>query len=168
MKTERKQKVQVVALIIAILIPLIVGGVSAILTAGDMDIYETMNQPALAPPSWLFPIAWTILYILMGLASYFIFTSNAPAGAKWTALAFYFAQLVLNFFWTPIFFTYSLYLVALIVLLIMWAFVLVCVILFFRIKPVAGILMCILLLWTTFAAYLNLSYYLMSISPMPL
>ena len=168
MKTERKQKVQVLALIIAILIPLIIGGVSAILTAKDMSIYETMNKPALAPPSWLFPIAWTILYVLMGLASYYIFTSFAETSKKWIALAFYFAQLVLNFFWTPIFFTYSLYLIAFIVLIVMWVLILICVILFFKIKPIAGLLMCPLLLWTTFAAYLNFSYYIMSITPMPL
>lgn len=168
MKNESKQKINVFALIIAIIIPLIVGGISAFLTSGDMQIYDTLNQPVLAPPAWLFPIAWTILYILMGLATYFIFTSDADPKKKTVALLLYAAQLVLNFFWTPLFFTYGLYLVALIELLVMWVIVLIDTILFFKIKPIAGILMLVLLLWLSFATYLNLAYYVMSITPMPI
>lgn len=168
MNSKRKQKINIFALIIAIIIPLIVGGISAFLTSGDMQIYETLSRPALAPPAWLFPIAWTILYILMGLASYFIFASTADSKKKTIALLLYAAQLVLNFFWTPLFFSYSLYLVALIELLVMWVIVLIDTILFFKIKPIAGVLMLVLLLWLSFATYLNLAYYIMSITPMPI
>lgn len=168
MKSENKQKINIFALIIAIIVPLIVGGISAFLTSGDMQIYETLNKPALAPPAWLFPIAWTILYILMGLASYYVFTSTADSKKKTTSLLFYAAQLVLNFFWTTLFFTYGLYLVALIEIIVMWIIVLICTILFFKIKPIAGILMFVLLLWLSFATYLNSAYYVMSITPMPI
>ena len=62
--------------IICLVIPLAVGGISALLTGGGMDTFETLNQPPLSPPGWLFPVVWTILYILMGIASYLVLTSG--------------------------------------------------------------------------------------------
>lgn len=59
-------------LIICLLIPLAVGGLSALLTMGSMDVYANLNQPPLSPPGFLFPIVWTILFILMGISSYLI------------------------------------------------------------------------------------------------
>ena len=168
MQTETKKRVRVFALIIALLIPLLVGGFSALLTAADMKFYETMNHPPLSPPSWVFPIAWTILYALMGLASYYIYTSDADPERKRTALLFYAAQLVMNLFWSTLFFTYSRYLISLIWLLAMWVLILVCAVRFYRIRHTAGLMMGVLFLWTTFAAYLNFASYIMSITPMPL
>lgn len=150
-------------MIIAILIPLFVGGFSALLTGADMDVYDTMTRPFLAPPSWLFPIAWTILYVLMGISSYFVYVSDADPIKKRRALIFYIAQLVMNLFWSTLFFTYAQYLISLIWLLIMWVLIIICTIKFYKIRRAAGIMMCVLLLWTTFAAYLNLSYYLQTL-----
>ena len=61
-------------------LPLIVGAISALLTGNAMDSYQVMNQPPLAPPAWLFPIAWTILYILMGLISNITFSKMIISG----------------------------------------------------------------------------------------
>ena len=163
-----KKKVRVFVLIAALLIPLLVGGFSAYLTAGDMEVYQTMNHPPLAPPAWVFPIAWTVLYLLMGLASYLVYTSDASPERKRKALMFYAAQLVMNFFWSTLFFTYARYLLSLIWLLIMWGLVVICALRFSRIRRAAGRMMGVLLLWTTFAAYLNLATYVMSITPMPI
>ena len=163
-----KQKIRVGALAAAILIPVFVGLLSTYLTAEDMTIYETVNLPPLAPPGWIFPIAWTVLYILMGSASYIVYVSDADEEAKRKALLFYAVQLALNFFWSTLFFTYRRYLLSLIWLAVMWAAVLICVIRFFRIRRSAGLMMTALLLWSTFAAYLNLAWYTLSITPMPL
>lgn len=168
MKTETKNRVRIFALIIALLIPLLVGGFSAFLTAEDMKFYDTMARPPLSPPGWVFPVAWTILYALMGLASYFIYTSDAEPERKRKALMFYAAQLVMNLLWSTLFFTYSRYLISLIWLLVMWVLILVCAVRFYRIRHAAGLMMGVLFLWTTFAAYLNLACYIMSITPMPI
>lgn len=166
MKTESKKKIRVFTLIAALLIPLLVGGFSAFLTAEDMKIYEAMNRPPLAPPGWVFPVAWTILYLLMGLASYYVYTSDADVERKRKALLFYAAQLIMNFFWSTLFFTYARYLISLLWLLIMWILILVCAIRFYRIHHAAGLAMVGLFLWTTFAAYLNFACLLMSLTPM--
>lgn len=168
MKTERKKKLRIGALIAALLIPLAAGGFSAFLTAGDMDLYESMSRPALAPPGWLFPIAWTVLYVMMGVASYLVYVSDAPAETKRKAFRPYIAQLAMNFFWSTLFFTYNRFLTALIWLLLMWVLVLITMIRFFRISRASGLMMCGLLLWLTFAAYLNLACYVLSVTPMPL
>ena len=89
-------------LIICLLIPLAVGGLSALLTMGSMDVYANLNQPPLSPPGFLFPIVWTILFILMGISSYLIFVSDDRNKTK--ALVLYAIQLVFNFVWSLIFF----------------------------------------------------------------
>ena len=155
-------------MIAAIAIPLLVGAFSAYLTADDMKIYESLGKPFLAPPGWLFPIVWTILYALMGLASYFVFTADAEEKVRQKALRLYAVQLAMNLFWSTLFFTYHQYLISLIWLLIMWVLILITGLRFFKIRKEAGIMMGILFIWTTFAAYLNLSYYIMSINVTPL
>lgn len=168
MKNEAGKKVRVFALIAALLIPLLVGGFSALLTAEDMKLYETMNRPPLAPPGWVFPIAWTILYALMGLASYYVYSSDADPERKRKALLFYAAQLAMNLLWSTLFFSYQRYMISLIWLLAMWVVILVCAVRFYRIRHAAGLMMGVLFLWTTFAAYLNLACYMISITPMPI
>ncbi len=96
-------KIQWKKLILCIVIPLAVGGLSALSTRGGMEIFQSLNKPALAPPSWLFPVAWTILYILMGVASYLVLVSEKPYHK---ALDIYGVQLAFNYLW-PIFFLLS-------------------------------------------------------------
>ncbi len=64
--------------LICIAVPLLVGGLSALITRTGMDIFETINKPSLSPPGWLFPVVWTILFILMGIASYLVLVSEKP------------------------------------------------------------------------------------------
>ena len=155
-------------LALAIAIPLCIGGISAVLTGDMMKEYFFMNKPPLSPPGWLFPIVWSILYVTMGLASYILLTSGAGRELIVKALVFYGVQLALNFFWSILFFNYSLFLWALIELLAMWVTVIVTAVLFFRADPSAGWLMVPCVLWTGFAAYLNYAVYKLSITPMPL
>ena len=133
-----------------------------------MKEYFFLNKPPLSPPGWVFPIAWTILYVMMGLASYLVIHSMADKLLINRALVFYAIQLVLNFFWSILFFKCSLYLWAFVELIAMWAVIIVTTVFFFRASTPAGVMMIPYILWTTFAAYLNLAVYKLSITPMPL
>ena len=148
-------------LIISILIPLAVGGLSAFLTRDGMMAFESLEMPPLSPPRWLFPLAWTILYVLMGIASYLVFTSGKPYRSK-TALTFYGIQLIFNFFWSLIFFNLNEFLIAFVWLVIMLFFIIVTSVLFYRISRPAGYLLIPYILWVTFAGYLNLGIYLLN------
>lgn len=149
-------------LFICIAIPLAVGGLSAWLTRGSMDTFETLTKPPLNPPGWLFPVVWTILYALMGTASYLILTSGADSQRVRQALCLYGLQLAINFVWPILFFNLSLYLASFLWLILLWIFILLTTIQFYRISPLAGDLMLPYLLWVTFAGYLNFGIYLLN------
>ncbi|WP_310602100.1 TspO/MBR family protein [Anaerosporobacter sp.] len=146
-------------LIISILIPIAIGALSA-LFSGGMNTYSTINTPSFAPPSILFPIVWTILYVLMGISSYIIYTSDSPQKSK--ALFFYALQLFFNFWWSIIFFNFSMYLLAFIWLIVLIILIIIMIVQFYQISPIAAYLQIPYLLWCIFAAYLNYSIYLMN------
>ena len=149
--------------IISILIALAVGGLAAWLTRNSMDIYSSINQPALAPPGWLFPIVWGILYVLMGISSGLIYTNESVSPEeKSIALKIYGFQLIVNFFWSLIFFNLRNYLFAFFWILLLWVLIIFMIIRFVRIKPIAGWLQIPYLSWVTFAAYLNFMIYLLN------
>ncbi len=150
------------ALIGAILIPLAVGGFSAILTGGNMKIFGELAKPPLAPPGWLFPVVWTILYTLMGISSYLIYVSAAPKEQKNTALLSYGIQLAVNFFWSIIFFNMEAYLLAFLWLVLLWALIVLTVKHFAKISKPAARLLVPYLLWVTFAGYLSYGIYLLN------
>ena len=156
MKTKRKN------LIICVAIPLAAGGLSALLSRGGMEAFAALNKPALSPPGWLFPVVWTLLYVLMGLASYFVFASGSGSAEKEQALTVYGYQLIFNFFWSLWFFNLSFYLFAFIWLVILWLLILVTTVRFYRIEPKAGYLLLPYLVWVTFAGYLNFAIYLLN------
>lgn len=146
-------------LILCIIVPLAVGGLSAFLTKDGMETFKTVQKPPLTPPEKLFPFVWTILYLLMGIASYIILTSGKP---KIAGLILYGVQLFFNFFWSVLFFNKQLYLFSFIWLVIMWLLILAAAILFYRNTRLAGCLMIPYLLWTAFAGYLNFGVYLLN------
>lgn len=152
-------KIQWKKLILCTAIPLAVGGLAGILTRGGMETFQSLNKPSLSPPGRLFPVAWTILYILMGFASYLVLTSDKP---NRSALAAYGIQLAFNFVWPIIFFNLEAYLFSFIWLVVLWILILITMILFFRISESAGYILLPYLLWVTFAGYLNLSIYLLN------
>ena len=106
-------------LIVSILIPLAVGGAAALIANGSFKDFEALNKPPLAPPAWAFPAAWTLLYILMGIAAYLVYCSEKYPGRIERALTFYAVQLFMNFCWTLIFFNLKLYLAAFIWLVLL-------------------------------------------------
>ncbi len=149
-------------LIIAILIPLLVGGLSALISGGGMEAFQSLNQPPLSPPGWLFPVVWTILYILMGIASYLVYTSEAPKADKFLAFGLYGFQLFFNFFWSIIFFNLEKYLFAFVWLIVLWMLIIMTTVVFRTISKSAARLMIPYILWVTFAGYLNLAIYLLN------
>ena len=139
-------------LAISVLIPIAVGSISALLS-GNMDIYSTLNKPPLSPPGYIFPIAWTILYILMGISSYIIYMSQSPNREK--ALKIYAVQLAINFFWSILFFGFSQYFLSFLWLALLITVIIVMIREFYQISPLAAWLQIPYLLWCLFAAYLN-------------
>ncbi len=139
-------------LVISILIPIAAGSVSALLS-GNMDIYSNLNKPPLSPPGFLFPLVWTILYILMGISSYIIYLSQDPDREK--ALKVYAVQLAVNFFWSILFFGFSQYFISFLWLILLIAAIIIMIKQFYQISPLAAWLQIPYLLWCIFAAYLN-------------
>ncbi len=148
--------------IFALMLPLIIGIISAALSSQGMMMYGSMDKPPLSPPAWVFSVAWTILYLMMGAASYLILVSGADIRSRKTAMILYVIQLFMNFMWSILFFNWQLYLFALIWLLIMWGIVIICALKFKRISRTAAWLMVPYILWLTFAAYLNLGAYILA------
>ena len=148
-------------LIISLAIPLAAGGLGALL-GGGMDTYASLKQPPLSPPGWVFPIVWSILYLLMGYASYRIYVSEADQEDKRKALTFYGIQLLLNFLWPVVFFGLQWYWAAFAVLLALWVMIYLTMHLFGVIDDTAENLLIPYLLWVTFAGYLNLGVALMN------
>ena len=151
-------------LIVCILIPLAVGSIAGLLTMGGMEKFATLNKPPLSPPAWLFPVAWTILYTLMGISSYLIYTSEEPkdSSLKSQALSTYGYQLLVNFLWPVFFFDFQWYLFSFLWLVFLWILVLKMILEFRKINPLAALLNIPYLLWLTFAAYLNLGVWLLN------
>jgi len=155
-------KINKKALIIAIAIPLLVGAVSAFISSNSMEQFGQLNKPPLAPPGFLFPIVWTILYTLMGISSYLVFSSNKKQEDVKDALTVYALQLAVNFFWSIFFFNLEWYLFSFFWLILLWVLILYTILLFYQISKPAAYLMVPYLLWVTFAGYLNLGIYVLN------
>lgn len=149
MKEKTKQLIKSLAL------PLLAGTVSGLLSRGAMQNFQEVIQPALSPPAWLFPIVWTLLYILMGYSAYLIQTSNANFDEKSEAILLYRYQLIVNFLWPIFFFNFEWYLFSFAWLILLWILVLLMILSFGKISKTAARLNIPYLIWLTFAAYLN-------------
>lgn len=153
-------KKKVLPIIIAIAIPLIVGGLAGLLTMNSMGFYETINKPPLAPPGFLFPIVWGLLYTLMGVSSYLVWKEKTAESRM--ALYIYAFQLILNFVWPLLFFNGRLFLFSFVWLIILLITVIYMTIKFYNVNKLAGILQIPYILWLTFASYLNLAIFLLN------
>ena len=149
-------------LFVAIFVPLAVGGLSTLITGDAMSSFDMLEKPPLSPPPWLFPAVWTVLYTLMGAASYLVYTSGAPRADKVLSLGLYGFQLFFNFFWSIIFFSLEKYLFAFVWLFVMWLLILMTTLAFRGISRGAAWLMVPYILWVVFAGYLNLGVYLLN------
>lgn len=153
---KRKTKVY----IIAIIIPLVVGGLAALLTANSREFYEGLNKPFFAPPGIVFPIVWGILYVLMGISSGAVYLT--PSKDRYTAVKLYLFQLALNFFWPIIFFNLDALWLAFAWILALDAALVAMVVKFYSVNKKAANLQIPYLIWCGFATVLNLSVALMN------
>ena len=143
-------------IILSILVAEAVGALSGFLTREGMKLFtDAVAQPPLSPPPLLFPIVWTVLYALMGYGSARIWLST-PSPDRSRALNLYAIQLVVNFFWSLIFFNAQAFGFAFFWLLLLWVLVLLMILAFDKIDPLSAKLQVPYLIWLTFAAYLNL------------
>ena len=142
----------------SILIPVIVGGVVGIIISGFID-YEVLQKPFLAPPGFLFPVVWTILYILMGV-SYGILKSKGLTDEKTDLI--YYLQLVVNALWSIFFFVFDWQLFSFLWIILLDILVAIMIYVFYSKDKLAGLLQIPYLLWILFASYLNLAIYLLN------
>ena len=143
-------------------IALAVGGLSGLLSMEGMKLYtETALKPPLTPPGWLFSVVWTILYALMGISSARIWL--APESKERSmGLNLYVVQLIVNFFWSLLFFNAQAYGLAALWLILLWVLVLLMIIEFSKVDKLAAWLQILYLIWLTFAAYLNLGVWFLN------
>lgn len=144
---------------VSIAAALAVGGLSAVVNAGRF-MSETLRQPPLLPPPWLFPIVWTILFILMGISAARVYRSGAPCAGD--ALFLYAVQLLVNFLWTVFYFSFGAYLLAFFWLLFLLLLVALMLARFERAAPGVGKLQLPYAAWLLFAAYLNFGTWLLN------
>lgn len=149
-------------IVVGILIAEGVGGLSALLSGGFSDVYTVLRQPPLAPPAWVFPVAWSILYAMMGAASGLIWAVAGETPQGKNALTLYAVQLTLNFSWSIIFFRFQALRLSVAVILLLTVTVIWTAFLFRRIRPAAGWLMVPYILWLLFASYLNIGVWLLN------
>ena len=142
-----------------ILLPLAVGIISSLVTGNAMTGFSKFNQPPLAPPAWLFPVAWTILYVLMGVASYLIYRikpkNKTEEKLQKTESVVYFVQLFFNFMWTILFFKFELRWFAFGWLIAMWLMIFALIFMCAKNRKAAAWCLVPYIIWCTFAAYLN-------------
>ena len=143
------------------LLTLAVGGVGGFVTSLGMDSFDALTKPPLTPPSFLFPIVWTVLFILMGVGAARIFMTE-PTAARNRALIVYVVQLAVNFFWSIIFFNLQAYAFAFFWLILLWVLILTMIYLFCKVDKPAALIQIPYAIWVTFAGYLNLMIWLMN------
>ena len=144
--------------IISLLLPLAVGGISGYFTVKAIPgWYAQLNKPWFNPPNWLFSPVWTSLYIMMGIALWLVWKSDASQKLKQRAIYLFAAQLVLNFFWSLIFFNLHQIGWAMVEIMAMWGMILLSIVAFANVNKAAAWLLVPYISWVSFATILNYS-----------
>ena len=154
-------KIRWKTLIFNLAVPLITGAVSGFLTRSAMQQYGQLNQPPLSPPSAVFPVVWTTLFLLMGISAYLVTMKRSDGLKSFDLPAVYWIQLIVNFIWPLIFFNLAIYGIALAWLILLIILVIYMIFQFHDITPAAGWLQVPYLLWLIFAGYLNAGIWLL-------
>jgi tryptophan-rich sensory protein len=139
-----------------------VGALAGFLTRNSTELYQnTIVQPPLSPPALVFPVVWALLYALMGISAAMIYLSP-PSEQRFSSLALYVLQLIVNFFWSILFFNLQAFGGALLWLIVLWVLILWMILSFRKVSPLAAKLQIPYLLWVTFAGYLNAGVWLLN------
>lgn len=154
--SKKRKRIKIIPLIISIAIPLLIGFISAKLIPNINSIYESLSKPPFFPPAIIFPIVWTVLYILMGIAAYKVWSQKDENIDVSSAIFVYAIQLLLNFLWTIIFFGFRLYGLAFLELILLIVFVILTIKRFYdKAGKGAALLLLPYLIWLIYAGVLN-------------
>jgi len=156
-------KNKIAKLILSLVLPLAIGGVSGYLVRNEMngDWFNTLAKPSFNPPGYLFGPVWTALYILMGISMFLIW--NTPkTELRQKALTAFGVQLFFNFWWSILFFSFHTIFLSVVDILVMWFLIIYMITLFKKIKPIAAYLQIPYFLWVTFASVLNISIWFLN------
>ncbi|MFP4115818.1 MAG: TspO/MBR family protein [Candidatus Aenigmatarchaeota archaeon] len=157
------QRNDFIKIIVAILIPLMTGFVGSVFTADAVSgWYPTLQKPAFTPPNWVFGPAWTALYILMGISLYLVWREGFERREVKVGIGIFAVQLFLNALWSFLFFGLRSPLLGLVEIIPLWIAILATVIYFYRISKKASYLLIPYLAWTSFAALLNYSIFILN------
>jgi len=147
-------------LMVSLIIVFIVGAIGSVATSPQIPVwYATLARPAWAPPNWLFPVVWTILYILIGISLFLVWRKSLESKQ---ALVVFAVQLGLNLLWSLVFFGLHSIVGGLVIILMLWMAILANIIVFYRISKWAGLILLPYLVWVSIASYLNYSIYLLN------
>lgn len=148
---------QAAGLVVVVVVTFAAAGIGSVFTSGSVsEWYPSIEKPSWTPPGWLFGPVWTALYTLMAVAAWVIWRKEGWAGAR-AALVLYAVQLALNAAWSPLFFGLRMPGVAFAELVVLWMAIIATAVAFWKKSPLAGALLVPYVLWTTFAAALNLA-----------
>ncbi len=151
-----RNKKKIFNLLLFIILPQIAGAIGAFFTIPAIkEWYGALQKPSFSPPNFVFAPVWTILYFLMGVASYLIFEKGENRGEVRRVLEIYFIHLFLNTLWSILFFGLKSPLLGFLAILVLWVFVLFLTVNFYRINRTSGILFYFYFLWVSFASLLN-------------
>uniref|UniRef100_A0A0C9QLH7 TSA: Wollemia nobilis Ref_Wollemi_Transcript_28336_779 transcribed RNA sequence n=1 Tax=Wollemia nobilis TaxID=56998 RepID=A0A0C9QLH7_9CONI len=148
--------VDVSVLILSVALPIGIGFLGSLVgNGGNSEWYKQLKKPPWTPPNWAFPVVWTILYALMGIAAWRVWI-HAGFERQSIALGIYLFQLLLNFLWTPLFFGLHSLSAALADIVLLWFAIAATIYLFWHIDAMASYLLVPYILWVTLASTLNL------------
>lgn len=142
-----------------IFLPIVLGGIVGVITSGSFSSYANLERPPLSPPGWLFPIVWSILYLLMGV-SYYLYKREYEENGLVDRV--YYAQLFVNLVWPIIFFGWELRLAAVIWIILLLGLVGYMIYLFWNRKKVSAYLNIPYIIWVLFATYLTIGVYVLN------
>jgi translocator protein len=155
---NKKNSFYIMKLFISVGITLLVGGLGGFFTSSAVKgWYALANKPSFNPPNWIFAPVWTLLYLLMGIALYLVWKSDTAQGLKQMAIGLFAIQLVLNFFWSIIFFYAHQPGWAFVEIIVLWTMILLTILWFGKISPTAAWLLVPYISWVSFASVLNFS-----------
>ncbi|SFS40567.1 TspO/MBR family protein [Mucilaginibacter polytrichastri] len=160
---SQAKKFQLIPFIISLTITLVIGFVASVFTRPEIPTwYQAIHKPSFTPPSWLFPIAWTSMYIMIATAAYLVWKRRNRTAFYSFTRGIYFVQLLLNFSWSIVFFGMHQILGALVIILLLWVFIIFNLYNFSKFSRAAGWLFLPYLLWVSYASVLNFSIYMLN------
>jgi benzodiazapine receptor len=150
-------------LVVSILVVELVGILSSFATFSSIpNWYALLIKPSFNPPNWIFGPVWTILYLMIGISLYLVWTSRIKSDLKIKAYWIFAIQLALNGLWTIVFFGMHQILGALAIIILLWIFIILNIFAFYKISKPAAYLLIPYWLWVSFASILNFSIWMLN------